>query len=308
MSKVGNKRKNDNEKHLQNLISGSLQGKSKISTLYEDIEKEFDKTVINISIDSLFPAPSDWNFFPEISDSKMLEMMFSIQENGLFNPIIVWKQKDKYMILSGHNRVNAYKRIAAEYQGSKNFNEEEYKTIPAIVYDDNEIDETKAREIIIDTNYIQREEDKRLMPEIVKNRIELVKNRKDMKGRTIDIVARELGISSTKAYEDQLIANKIIPELSELYFQGKIKKKPLLKFAWFDKSLQRKLYKEVKPENIDNDSVLRIRKSMSLEELVKVFTDKDFEKRVVVQVRVPESLKDEFREMAKQWITENSPD
>ena len=276
---------------------------------YDDMIKKTEKPVTNIDINKLSPAPDDWNFFPEISEEKMLEMMFSILENGLFNPIIVWEiddnpQNPRYMILSGHNRVRAYKRILREYQDAPRFNKREYETIPAIVYRKNEIDELKAKEIIIDTNYIQRDDDKRLMPQIIKNRLEIVRGRKDVKGRTIDIVAEELGISATKVYEDQLIANRIIPELNEFYFNNELKKKSLLRFAWFDKEIQKWIYRNFKDKIID-DNVMRLKKNMSKEEIRSCFEDTNYVKKVSVSIKVPEFLKDEFKEMAIRWLTEN---
>ena len=268
---------------------------------YDEFLSKTGKPVMNIEIQRLNPAPKEWNFFPPISEGKMLEMMFSIMENGLFNPIIVWELEDGYMILSGHNRVQAYKNIIAANDYDANIIAT-YHTIPAIVYGKNEIDAAKAKEIIIDTNYIQREEDKRLMPTIVKNRIEIVKNRKDKKGRTIDIVAKELGLSHTKVYEDQLIANRIIPELNELYFNGMLNKKALLRFAWFNTGVQKWIYDTYK-DNINDDNAFKIRKTMNKEELKNCFK-KHPEKMVNVIFRVPEKHRDEFREMAKVWLKE----
>ena len=287
------------QKQLENLQGGKY-GES-YQDKYHEIIKKSEKDIINIDINLLSPAPNDWNFFPEISDDKMLEMMFSIQENGLFNPIIVWERHGRYMILSGHNRVRAYKRIINEYEGAEGFDKKKYETIPAIVYRENEIDEIKAREIIIDTNYIQRDEDKRIMPQIVKNRLEIVKNRKDVKGRTMDIVAKELGISATKVYEDQLIANRIIPELNELYFNGELKKKSLLRFAWFDKETQNWI-KDNFMESIDDEKVMRLKKNMPRDEIKKCLTFEDNINRVYVTMRMAEEITDEFKEMANEWI------
>ena len=288
------------EKQIEKLKKGKFR--SSESNLYEDMVKRTEKPIINVDINSLFPAPEEWNFFPTLSEGKMLEMMFSILENGLFNPIILWKQDNGYMILSGHNRVKAYKNILEEYKDTPNFDVDKYKTIPSIVYEKDEIDEYKAKEIIIDTNYIQREDTKKLMPQIVKNRLEIVRNRKDTKGRTIDIVAQELGISSTKVYEDQLIANRIISEFNDLYFNEKLKKKALLRFAWFDKETQKWIYENFK-DYINSDSVMKIKKNMNKEEIKNCLIESQYEeKEVNVSMKVPESLVEEFREMATKWL------
>lgn len=285
------------ERLLKSMQTQTMEPMQDIPVLKENV----NKPVTYLPIHSLQPAPNDWNFFPSISPSKMLEMMFSIQENGLFNPIIVWEKEDGYMILSGHNRVEAYKRIISEYQDTEGFNREDYEKIPAIVFSENEIDENKAKEIIIDTNYIQRENDRRLMPIIVENRIDIVKNRKDKKGRTIEIVAKELGLSRTKVYEDFLIAERIIPELSEMFFDGTISKKALLKFSSFGKILQKELYEKYKDE-ITTDKCMKLKKTMTKEEIKELFKKKDSGKIITMQVRVPEILKDEFRTMANEWL------
>lgn len=282
-------------------LKGGTYGEA-YDTKYSEMIVEAKKTVIYVDVNKLYPAPVEWNFFPEISESKMLEMIFSIQENGLFNPIIVWEQENGYMILSGHNRVRAYRRIVEEYRDADGFNENDYKNIPAIIFTKNEINESKAKEIIIDTNYIQRDEDKRLMPIIIKSRLDIVRERKDVKGNTIDIVAKELGLSSTKVYEDQLIANKIIEELNELFFEEKIRKKSLLRFAWFDMETQKWIYNEFK-DNLIDENIMKLKKTMNKLDIEECFKDtEDRGKIVTVSIRIPEELREEFREMAIKWV------
>ncbi len=82
----------------------------------------------------------------------MQELIESIISIGLQEPVIVWKKDDsgKYMILSGHNRVHAYK-ILCENQDS-----EKYSKIHAVIKDKN-LSEEEAKEIIVDTNWVQRQ-------------------------------------------------------------------------------------------------------------------------------------------------------
>lgn len=276
-----------------------------LGSVHRSILNVEEKQVQNIPLSKLIPAPAGWNFFPPISEDKMLEMMMSIQENGLFNPIILWKQGTEYMILSGHNRVIAYNRILSEYVNTPNFNPEEFSSIPSRVFAEDEINEIKAREIIIDTNYIQRDEDKRLLPIIIKNRIEITQKRKDKKGRTIDIVAKELGIGRTKIYEDFIIGEEIIPEISNLFFDGVITKKALLRFAWYNKGVQKYLYDQCK-KYITTQNCMKIKKGMSRNELVELFKSTAKEERtIIVQFDVPESLKEDFKTMCALWLKEH---
>ena len=65
-----------------------------------------------IPIDKLVPASKEWNFYAPLPDDKMLELIESIRENGLLHPIVVWKRKDApTMVLSGHNRLESYKKL-----------------------------------------------------------------------------------------------------------------------------------------------------------------------------------------------------
>lgn len=294
-------RENNINKQLERM--GKKKNRSDaVDSLYDNIVKESSKSIVDVDIDKLYSAPSDINFFPPISEDKMLEMMFSILDNGLFHPIIIWEKDNdgRYMILAGHNRVEAYKRIIEEYKDEEGFNVNDYKKIPSIIYNSDEIDERKAKEITIDTNYVQRQDDKQLMPTIVKNRMDIVRNRKDIKGRTIDIVASELGLSRTKVYEDHVIAENIIPEFQELYYNGELRKKPVLRFNWFSKETQRWMY-ETYGDYINNKTVSRIKKGMNKHQLGKTFMYEDnSESRVTF--RVPKVLEVELINLVNDWI------
>ena len=71
----------------------------------------YDSSTTNLPLTQLESAPDEWNFYDKLPPQKMAELIESIQTLGLLSPIIVWKRKEsnKYMILSGHNRVRAFK-------------------------------------------------------------------------------------------------------------------------------------------------------------------------------------------------------
>lgn len=101
--------------------------------------------------DQLFPADKDWNFFPELSATKMHELIISIADVGQLEPIIVWEQPDKRkMILSGHNRVAALKKLL-EATGDSRF-----ATVLSKVYKYEDLTESIAKNIIVITNYARR--------------------------------------------------------------------------------------------------------------------------------------------------------
>lgn len=72
---------------------------------------------------------------------RLEDMVESIQEHGVLNPVIVLKTEDGYEMLSGHNRQNAA-RLAG------------LKTIPAIVKTG--LTEEEAYVYVIETNLMQR--------------------------------------------------------------------------------------------------------------------------------------------------------
>ena len=63
--------------------------------------------IFQLELDKLKAAPKEWNFYVPLNDNKMSELIESIIDNGLLNPIIVWENDNDYMILAGHNRVKA---------------------------------------------------------------------------------------------------------------------------------------------------------------------------------------------------------
>ncbi len=72
---------------------------------------------------------------------RLDDMVESIREHGILNPVIVWKNKGGYEMLASHNRLNAAK-IAGLTE------------IPAIVK--NELSDEEAYVYVIETNLIQR--------------------------------------------------------------------------------------------------------------------------------------------------------
>lgn len=79
--------------------------------------------------------------FTLYTGKRLDDMVESIKENGVLNPIIVLKKDNNYEILSGHNRVNAA-RIA------------KVKSIPCIVKEN--LTDKEADTYVIETNLMQR--------------------------------------------------------------------------------------------------------------------------------------------------------
>lgn len=66
---------------------------------------------MKIHLDQLIPNPKN----RELNEEKVLEYMASIRLNGLLqDPLVQPLDDDTYMILSGHHRIAAYRRLAKE--------------------------------------------------------------------------------------------------------------------------------------------------------------------------------------------------
>ena len=280
-----------------------------------------------IPLKYLKEADPNWNIFPALPDEKHLELIFSIIENGLFSPIIVWEQEpmEEYIILSGHNRVRAFKDIVKLYldfdpeyhiklmgneiteerkEFLRNFDASIFNQIPAFVYKKHDIDEAKAREIILDTNYIQRGKDPRTEPMVISMRLQLKKNQEDVKGKKMHLVAKELGISPTKVYENDLFANHICPELQKLYFNGNISKKSLIRVKDWDFELQKWLHDEFKDFLTSKTfNKFSTNKKYSKNDIVKIIEAQlDKPELVPVKLDMEAEFVEDFKKMASKWL------
>ena len=108
-------------------------------------EKIFGETTSD-EIDINMLEPFNENPFKLCSSEDLEELAESIKDEGLLNPIILWKQEDSYTILSGHNRIEALKLL-----GYEKLDNTMYKIKENISLDD-------ARLILVDPNLVQRKE------------------------------------------------------------------------------------------------------------------------------------------------------
>ncbi|BFL48216.1 ParB N-terminal domain-containing protein [Lactonifactor longoviformis] len=92
-----------------------------------------------LPIDSIRPFRN--HPFRLYEGERLDDMVDSIREYGILNPVIVWQDGDEYEMLAGHNRQNAGKLVGLT-------------EIPAIVK--TELTEADAYVYVIETNVIQR--------------------------------------------------------------------------------------------------------------------------------------------------------
>ncbi len=67
----------------------------------------------------------------EMDEAALAELMASINEHGLLQPITVRKAGARYQVIAGHRRLEAFRRLLAEAAGQSQAAIERFHTIPA---------------------------------------------------------------------------------------------------------------------------------------------------------------------------------
>lgn len=156
-----------------------------------------------------------------------------IRLNGLLQfPLVRYMPGGKYMIISGHRRVQAIRLLAREAP-------EEWKTIPVIL--DPEQDETAAHIKLISANAVNRE----LSPgEIMKQTLKMhellsrQKEKENLSGRVRDMVAKKLNMSVGTVGEYMAINGHLELSLQEKFFEGVISKAVAVELSKLDAAAQ----------------------------------------------------------------------
>lgn len=309
MAGAGKYKANNSEflQKLQKSTKSDMQVVSKRQQGYDEIIEKTGKEEQKIDLELMDNAPNDWNFFSELKveqPSKYAELKMSIYNNGVLQPLILWKRKNgRYMILAGRNRRDASRDIIIDCKDEPGFDEKEFRYIKSIVYESDEITEEKAQEIIIDTNYVQREYTPKTRVLITKKRMGILEKQRYSKGRSIEQLAKEMKIEKSAIYDNLAIGQKVIDPLQELYFDGKLTKKAILKFVYFDFETQQWILDNFSDKMTDA-RVKRLKKSMkSRDEIQKVFTDEDEGVRFKrIEVSIPIDQVEEFQKMLKSFL------
>ena len=311
---AGKKGKVDNQSFLNGLTATSRGAAQNVSralekagsgTLWDDDGR---KKIEYIDISKMEGAPAEWNRYPLLKDNqpdKYLELKLSIYEKGVETPLVLWKQPGGvYMILAGHNRRDICAEIITDCREEEGFDEEKYRMIPCIVYQEDELDETKAREIIDDTN-LYRDFSKlpeKIKQQIVVNRLAIYKRRHYAKGERIDQLMKDFGLKKSAIYDAIALNENVIEPLQKLFFDGVLKKKSVMRFAFFPKDTQQWMYDEYAAQ-ISDAKVNVLKKNMTRDEIAQVFRSEGKEvKRVTVEI--PAGREEEFRVMLKKWLAE----
>ena len=293
------------QSELDNLARSDMLGSiNTISGLSRSGKKLIEnKERTTVDIDLLDPAPNEWNGFPAYDPLQMAELKMSVQNNGVLDPIIVWKKDDgRYMILAGHNRTQACKEINEENKGKAGL-KYDYSKIPALVFEQDELTEEKAREIIIDTNYIARGKlPSKVLVWTLCQRVELMKKQQDEKGRKIGDIMEELSrqydVGKSQLYERHMIGSKVIPEIQQLYFDGKISSRACSIMGRYDSETQQWVWDELR-EYLTTANIRRIREDDVTRAQIAAALRGEKATKKMLQIKVPEKKYKLYRTLIK---------
>ena len=227
--------------------------------------------MVEIPLKALVEAPKEWNFYNPLSEGKMQELIDSILEVGLLHPIIVWEQeRNTYMILSGHNRVKAFNIL------SETVDKEKYSKIDVVIKNKDEIDNNTAKQIIVDTNWIQRDLSTMEKAKSIVQKYIYTKSQNDSKGIKVDIneaICNEYNLKRTQFISYKSLIN-LIPHFQELVDNNILYIEPAVQISKFDKELQKYILETYSSDmKLLNKLGRKIKKQFSKEDIDNLFAE-----------------------------------
>lgn len=254
---VSNKFKNEElKKQVQEILNAPnkpIKEEEPIVDITSTLESIAGKSgaYARISRNQLISTPAEWNRFTPISTDKKVLMAESIYSNGLLQPIVVRaidEDNKQFQILAGNTRNELFGLLYDLTQ------DEKYLAIDAKVYWYGELSDEQAREIVTDTNYIQRANlTARDRVFCIHTKIQMLKARKAV--GIAEKVAEQMNLKrSTVFYWNKLVS--LIPEFFDLFQDDAISLVAANRIASFPADVQKKLY-EMK-DILTNELIMKI--------------------------------------------------
>ena len=270
----------------------------------ENVVSRFDidvknESVVSVEVSKLKDAPKNWNFYSKLDDDKFLELVDSINNNSLLHPIVVWQQDEDYMILSGHNRVRAYRKL---YEITK---DEQYLKIPAIIKKHDEITEDIAKEIIIDTNWIQRQLSTYEKTQSILQKYVKIKQSKNKGTKTRDVIASHLGITG-RMVQNYISLNNLNPAFFEMLDDNLINIKQAIVIAKFEDYIQEEILKHKDDLSFNIQLLKSALNIKNKDRVIEILSSNDGlneeENYIKVTYKIPKDKKSEFDKIYKDFI------
>lgn len=174
-------------------------------------------TLCMIPLDDLLPNPK--NPYPLLDEDSMLKLMDSIEDAGLLEPVSAYPMGDgKYMLVSGHNRREAYRRLRAERDDGSFC----WDKMPCVIAEAPD-SAAKERIILVEANRQRVKSPKILameMETIGDAYYELVQAGQKPPGRKRDWIAKQMDITSARVGRLAKISKGLSPCYNPLWDAG----------------------------------------------------------------------------------------
>ncbi len=204
-------------------------------------------------------------------DESMLELVDSIKERGLIQPVLVRPVEDGYEMVSGHRRKRAFELAGIE-------------KIPARV---KEFSRDEAILAMVDSN-LQREQ---ILPsekaKAYKMRLEAMKRQgkrtdltcspmdNKLKGiKSASLLKEETGDSQAQVYR-YIRLNSLVPEILNLVDDGQIAMRPAVEISYLPEKSQKQLFDAMGANDCtpSHDQTIRMRKAFNEGRLTREVVD-----------------------------------
>lgn len=265
------------------------------------LDKINGKPVTALPLDKLEPSPSQWNFYAPLPDGKFIELIESIQRSGLLHPIVVWRKADgALVVLSGHNRLRAYKALRQTDPQGK------YASIPATVLEG--LTDDQAREIVIDSNWVQRNLSPSEKARSIYHKYMLAgrkaRSANGTRESTYDVIAAQYGLSGRQIAR-YIRLGSIDRGLQELVDQGRLSLRLAMQLAGFPPERQAYLAQQ-HAGDLKKKQAARLRPDMTEAEIDRTLAGAA--PPVAVTYTVPAALEAEFRALCESWLQTRQAD
>ncbi|MCL2321846.1 MAG: ParB N-terminal domain-containing protein, partial [Oscillospiraceae bacterium] len=206
-----------------------------------------------LDIEILNEDERDWNYFERPNTLQHLDLMASIQNIGLFTPLLVNKlDNGEYIVISGLSRLNALKDL---FKNTKNVR---FKFAPCFVIE-GKIDEYFVRSLIIDANLSYRTIGRDTLMRAIFERAELLKRSKKYKNEinVAQAVADEFGLSRA-TINNYLTLKKLCPEAMTLVSKKELNLNSAKELAKFNGEDQLYILEHASLENLNDGFKVKV--------------------------------------------------
>ena len=210
-------------------------------------------TLCMIPVDDLLPNPK--NPYPLLDEEAMLKLMDSIEDAGLLEPVSAYPMGDgKYMLVSGHNRREAYRRLRAERDDGSFC----WDKMPCVIAEAPD-SAAKERIILVEANRQRVKSPKILtmeMETIGDAYYELVQAGQKPPGRKRDWIAKQMDITSARVGRLAKISKGLSPCYKPLWDSGQLPEDTADALAGLPNAVQERI-KRVCPKKTPTASAVR---------------------------------------------------